>query len=109
MSQQELELPQGWIETNVGIISKLLRGVSYKKDQAKKNKANNLIPILRANNFNQTFLLDDLVYLPKNLIKSEQMIQKNDIILSMSSGSKRLVGKSILATSDMNYAFGTFC
>jgi len=27
----------------------------------------------------------------------------------MSSGSKRLVGKSILATSDMNYAFGTFC
>ena len=70
MSEQELELPQGWITTNVGKISELLRGVSYKKDQMKKNKADNLIPVLRANNFNQTFLFDDLVYLPKNLIKS---------------------------------------
>ena len=109
MSEQELELPKGWVKSNVGTISELIKGVSYKKDQAKKNKSANLIPILRANNFNQTFLLDDLVYLPKNLIKPEQMIKKNDIILSMSSGSKHLVGKSIMATSDMNYAFGTFC
>ena len=109
MTQQELELPKGWVETEIKSISELIRGVTYKKEKAQKVKNDNFIPILRANNFDVNFFLDDLVYLPKDLIKPEQMICQNDIIISMSSGSKHLVGKSAQAKSDMNCAFGTFC
>jgi type I restriction enzyme S subunit len=77
---------------------------------ASTTPGNNLLPILRANNIqNGSVILDDFVYIPAELIKSEQLIKKHDILVAMSSGSKNLVGKAGIAKSDFNGGFGTFC
>jgi len=90
-------------------IATLIRGVSYDKSVASVSEREGYIPILRANNIQKNLVLTDLVYVPFDLIKEEQMIRKGDVILAMSSGSKDLVGKSAQADKDINAAFGTFC
>lgn len=90
-------------------IATLIRGVSYDKSVASVSEREGYIPILRANNIQKNLVLADLVYVPSNLVKEEQMIRKEDIVLAMSSGSKDLVGKSAQADTNIDAAFGTFC
>ena len=90
-------------------IATLIRGVSYDKSVASVYAREGYIPILRANNIQKNLVLADLVYVPSDLVKEEQMIRKGDIILAMSSGSKDLVGKSAQADTNIDAAFGTFC
>ena len=90
-------------------IATLIRGVSYDKKVASLSAKDDYIPILRANNIQKDLILNDLVYVPSDLVKEEQMIREGDIVLAMSSGSKDLVGKSAQANRDIDAAFGTFC
>lgn len=90
-------------------IASLIRGVSYDKSVVSTSEREGYIPILRANNIQKDLFLNDLVYVPSDFVKEEQMIRKGDIVLAMSSGSKDLVGKSAQADKDINAAFGTFC
>ena len=90
-------------------IATFIRGVSYDKNVASVTAKDGYIPILRANNIQKELILNDLVYVPSDLIKEEQMIREGDIVLAMSSGSKDLVGKSAQANTDINAAFGIFC
>jgi type I restriction enzyme S subunit len=90
-------------------IATLIRGVSYDKSVVSTSEQEGCIPILRANNIQNSLVLNDLVYVPNDFVKEEQMIREGDIVLAMSSGSKDLVGKSAQANNDINAAFGTFC
>lgn len=99
----------GWELTTVGEVATLVRGITYNKDQAKKELSKGYKPVLRANNINGILNFDDLVFVPKHLINSEQIIQAGDIIFAMSSGSKHLVGKSARARSDFDGSYGAFC
>ena len=90
-------------------IAILIRGVSYDKSVSSVTAKDDYIPILRANNIQKDLILNDLVYVPSDLVKKEQMIREGDIVLAMSSGSKDLVGKSAQANRDIDAAFGTFC
>ena len=90
-------------------IASLIRGVSYDKSVVSTSEREGYIPILRANNIQKDLVLNDLVYVPSDFVKEEQMIRKGDIVLAMSSGSKDLVGTSAQADKDINAAFGTFC
>ena len=90
-------------------IASLIRGVSFDKSVVSTSEREGYIPILRANNIQNSLVLNDLVYVPNDFVKEEQMIRKGDIVLAMSSGSKDLVGKSAQANSDLDAAFGTFC
>ncbi len=90
-------------------IATLIRGVSYDKSVVSTSEREGYIPILRANNIHNSLVLNDLVYVPNDFVKEEQMIREGDIVLAMSSGSKDLVGKSAQADKDINAAFGTFC
>ena len=91
-------------------LATLVRGVSYKKNQASKVLKPDHIAVLRANNIsNGTFNSDDLVYVPRNLVHNEQVIHAGDIVITMSSGSKAHVGKVALAINDMGVAYGAFC
>jgi type I restriction enzyme S subunit len=98
-----------WITTTVGEISTLIRGINYNKQQASKASQKNFKPILRANNIDKLLNYDDLVFVPENLIKPEQIIKQGDIIFAMSSGSKHLVGKSARAKFDYDGSYGAFC
>jgi type I restriction enzyme, S subunit len=67
------------------------------------------IPVLRAHNINETINYDKLVYVPPKYIKDIQYLQKGDILICMSSGSKNLVGKSAQIEKVIPTSFGTFC
>ena len=105
-----MDLPKGWVLVSLSEIGELLRGVSYKKNDASNEKTANNTAILRANNiFNGLLNFEDLVYVPSKLVQDHQIIKKDDIIICMSSGSKSLVGKSAIAKNDIPHAFGAFC
>lgn len=99
-----------WETVTVGLLGDLLKGVSYKKDDAKKSANTGNFPILRANNIvSGTLYFEDLVYVPQRYISDVQFIKRDDIIFCMSSGSKHLVGKSAKAVSDFRGSCGAFC
>ena len=85
-----------------------IRGVSYKKEQLLKEKTSSSVFLLRANNIQEKLDLADLQIVPKELAKGK-IIQNNDIIFAMSSGSKHIVGKNIILQNLQDYSFGAFC
>jgi type I restriction enzyme, S subunit len=95
------ELPESWIISKVDDLGKLIRGISYKKEDARKSPLQGYKPILRANNINGCLNFDDLTYVPAEIIREEQYIKKGDLIFAMSSGSKHLVGKSAPALNNL--------
>ena len=103
------EFPDGWIIPRVDDLGELIRGVSYKKEDASKSPNEGCKPILRANNINGYLNFDELVYVPAKIIREEQYIKKGDLIFAMSSGSKHLVGKSAPALNDYYGSYGAFC
>jgi len=109
MRNQAINIPSKWESICVKEISNLLRGVSYKKSDSSKIEKKGYLPILRSNNINEKILCDDLVYVPIEKIKPEQLIKSGDVIIAMSSGSKHLVGKAAQANTDIQSGFGAFC
>ena len=104
------KLPRGWAVVNLGDISELYRGVSYKKTDAISKFTKNYTGILRANNISDGLLnFEELVYVPSEIIHGQQIVKKGDVVICMSSGSKSLVGKSAIAKTDYPHAFGAFC
>jgi type I restriction enzyme, S subunit len=102
-------LHEGWTKCEVGDLGRLIRGISYVKEQASKSPVPEYLPILRANNINTKLSFEDLVYVPSSLVEEEQKIRRGDIIFAMSSGSLNLVGKSAPAHSDFDGSCGAFC
>ena len=85
-----------------------IRGVSYKKEQLLKEKTLNSVFLLCANNIQEKLDLADLQIVPKELAEGK-IIQDNDILFAMSSGSKHIVGKNIILQNLQDYSFGAFC
>ena len=85
-----------------------IRGVSYKPTDIRDLSTG--IPILRANNIQDDGInLDELVYVDSNRICKTQYIQKDDIVICASSGSKNLVGKAATFDKEIKVSFGAFC
>ncbi len=103
------ELPAGWEWSRVGELATVVRGVSYEKSQVADNQRNGYLPLLRGHNINQTLNLDDLVFVPSDLISSDQLLRRGDIVIAMSSGSAHLVGKAAQVEKDIEGSFGAFC
>lgn len=94
----------------LGDFIKQIRGVSYKKSDIYTNLNEKSIELLRANNIKDSNLvLDDIVYVDRSKVKKEQILKKGDILICASSGSKHLVGKSVLIKENTNFTFGAFC
>ncbi|MEE1124382.1 MAG: restriction endonuclease subunit S [Acutalibacteraceae bacterium] len=87
-----------------------IRGVSYKPDNLHQSLNKDSVILLRANNIQDGILnFDDVVYVDKSKVKSIQYLQKGDIVVCASSGSKELVGKASYVKENMNVTFGAFC
>lgn len=108
----ENKLPKGWVECELKNISEIVRGVSYKKDDASNDEKLNSCLILRGGNIQDGKIVtdnNDLVFVDKSLIKEKQRIKKGDVIIVGSTGSKELIGKSGIAKMDYeNVSFGAF-
>ena len=91
------ELPKGWGEAKISEVARLVRGVNYKKEDARDAPADGILPVLRANNIDRELNFENLVYVPERRVSVDQKIRKGDIVIAMSSGSKNLVGKAAQA------------
>jgi type I restriction enzyme S subunit len=99
-----------WPRAGLLEVADLVRGVSYKRDEARGEPGLGLVPVLRANNINGAALnFADLIYVPERRVSQEQRIRRGDILLAMSSGSRDVVGKAALARTDWPGGFGAFC
>ena len=94
----------------VGECAKLIRGVSYKKQDAIQTPKEGYIPVLRANNIvNNQLVRTELIYVPCEYVNDSQYVRAGDVMITMSSGSKAHVGKVALANKDFFATFGAFC
>jgi type I restriction enzyme, S subunit len=99
-----------WPSVRLDAVAKVIRGVTYAKGDVLQAPADGDIPVLRAGNINGRLILDhDLVWLSKNSVSKDQFLQRNDIVMCMSSGSACIVGKSALLNRDWIGSFGAFC
>jgi type I restriction enzyme S subunit len=103
------EMPKGWARTNLGQIASVLRGVTYRKEDARDRPAQGLVPLLRATNISSTLSLDEVLYVPEKYVSSEQLLCAGDVVIAASSGSKSIVGKAALLDHDWFGTFGAFC
>ncbi|MFH6956695.1 restriction endonuclease subunit S [Flavobacterium aquidurense] len=105
------QLPKNWVETSPLKISKIIRGVSYGKTDAFQEEFENSCLILRGGNIQEGDIVDgkDNVYVDLELIKEEQLLQKYDVIIVGSTGSKNLIGKAATALYNSDkISFGAF-
>lgn len=104
------ETERSWRKAGLLEVADLIRGVSYKRDEARSEPGSGLVPVLRANNISGAALnFTDLVYVPERCVSQEQRIRRGDIVLAMSSGSRDVVGKAAIAGDDWPGGFGAFC
>ena len=99
----------GWARTILGNLITVVRGVSYKKIDARNKTNEGLVPIIRATNIQQELNFDDLVYVPRHYVKQEQFLRHGDIVIAASSGSRTVVGKAAQFKGDWHGSFGAFC
>lgn len=104
------EIPAGWSCGVVDDIADLVRGVSYTKEDIAKASDEAVTPILRATNITGNKIdLEDMVYVPDEFVSESQLLNKYDILITMSSGSKEHIGKNGFFYFNKKVAFGAFC
>ena len=98
-----------WPMVALGEVCVLVRGVTYSKGDEVREGGHQ---ILRANNISkETFRLDlaDIRRVSNSAkFPEEKKLQKGDIFICLSSGSKDHIGKVALIERDMVYYFGGF-
>lgn len=107
----DTKMPDSWIETTIKVLSKQYRGVSYTKDDVSTIKGDNSILILRGGNIQdgKIVLSQDDVYVNERHVKPEQRLQRGDVVIVSSTGSKLLIGKAAHVKDDIqDIAFGAF-
>ncbi len=105
----EKQLPSGWKEAPLGEMLTILRGVSYKKQDATTELAAGKIPILRATNIDDRLNFTGLVYVPQEYVSKVQLLNVGDIVIAASSGSRQVVGKAAALSVPWVGSFGAFC
>ena len=104
-------MASGWHRVRLGDIAEVVRGVTYKKEQASEKPAKDRLSILRAtNNQDGVLVLDsDLIYVPTDLVSDAQQLRLGDIVVATSSGSKHLVGKTAQVKETREGSLRAFC
>ena len=96
--------------TKLGPYIRQIRGISFKPDEVANAPFENSVPLLKANNITDDDLDDSsLIYVDSKKVKPEQYIRAGDLLLAASSGSKRVIGKSVHFRKPFNGSFGAFC
>lgn len=99
-----------WKRESITSVADFVRGVSYKKELSCLEAKDGYQAILRANNISDGCVcMEDLVFVPMDMVKSVQKLVVGDVLIAMSSGSKNVVGKAAMIRQQINASFGTFC
>ena len=101
---------EGWRWLRLGEVCSFIRGVSFDNGEVRNTASEGFLPILRAGNISHSLdLINDLIWVPQAKINENQLIQKSDILICMSSGSPRVVGKTAKSKEDWSGSVGAFC
>lgn len=99
-----------WQTKRLDEVATVIRGVTYSSGQVLSPASPNALMLLRATNIQDGKLdSNDPVYIPRDLVKPTQMLQKHDIVIASSSGSIQVVGKSASVLQPIDATFGAFC
>ena len=104
------KLPKQWEWCLLEDISMIIRGITFPASEKSKISENGRIVCLRTSNVQEEIEWDDLLYIKEQFVKREdQIVEKNDIIMSMAN-SRELVGKVSLVKSKPTHrtTFGGF-
>lgn len=103
------EIPEGWEIKSINDFCTSYRGVSYDKSDLLDGPEGGVL-VLRGNNIDGNTLVydDNVAYVPPSFVEPEQKIKKNDIIMTMSSGSKEHVGKCTMFQANSEHTYGAF-
>ena len=104
------EIPEGWEVKTINQLADGYRGVSYNKEDLVFESVDSVL-VLRGNNIPSSgqFVYDgNVAFIPKSFVSIDQKINKGDIIITMSSGSKEHVGKCFMFQNDSDHTFGAF-
>ena len=96
----------------LGELVRGFRGVSYKPDDLRTTVDEYSVVLLRSNNIQGSYLnFEDIQIVPTSIVSEQQVLNKGDIAVCMSNGSRQLVGKS--GVYDGSYpttlTVGAFC
>lgn len=91
------EVPNSWICTTLGSLVEFERGITFSASEKKNEKGELDIACLRTANVQQKLECDDLIYVDKKHMKSNErkIVREGDILMS-TANSLELVGKSVL-------------
>ena len=101
------DIPENWEWVRVGNICTTNIGLTFKPSEVQETG----IPIYKANNIkNGKISTLDLAFVSeKTIIKENEWLNKNDILMAVRSGSKQLVGKTaIVGNLKTKTSFGAF-
>jgi type I restriction enzyme S subunit len=108
---EQYKVPSNWCWTNIGSITTMYRGVSYKKNDEHHEKKINDCLVMRGGNVEEgrINLENDNVYVDRTLVTDKQLVKENDIIIVTSTGSTRVIGRAGISFSDYSdVTFGAF-
>ena len=101
-------IPNEWEVVKLGDIGKSIIGLTYSPSDV-VNNSNNAYLVLRSSNVqNSNILLENNVYVNKNIPKN-LIVKKGDILICSRNGSKNLIGKNAyISKAQEGYTFGAF-
>ena len=92
------------MKVKIGEVSDLIRGVSYKKNDAKESSGSeDDVLVLRGGNIQDGKIFrnpNDEVFVDKSLVSERQFLRKGDVVIVGSTGSSNLIGKAAIVDND---------
>ena len=102
-------MKEGWEYKTLGEVVSFSRGLTYKKSDEVDYSTKVVLRSTNINVDNNSLNIDELKYLNENIeFEKEKLIRKGSILICMSNGSKKHLGKVALIEHDYKYAFGGF-
>ncbi len=98
-------------EEKLGNLCFQIRGIAYGKDEIHELPLVDTIPLLRATNILESGEIDatDVLHVNAGCVNPKQILQKGDVLISASTGSKSSIGKPARVRGDDGVTFGAFC
>lgn len=102
-------LPPGWSWAALGMVSEIVRGITFAAADKSKVPSPDRVACLRSGNVQADVTWTDLLYVPRSAVRSaQQLVRENDILISIAN-SHALVGKCAIAVDvPCEAAFGAF-
>lgn len=105
-----IDAPKGWEAKQISEVAEVIRGVTYSKSKVLSGPSDAGIPLIRATNIQPGKLdYNDLIWIPRSLVKETQELRQGDLLVATSSGSLSVVGKNARVLEDRTATFGAFC